>query len=697
MCGVAISVEGQEILDIRGDAEDPLSHGHICPKAVALKDLHQDPDRLRRPLKRTKSGWEELGWDEAFDEVAARIAAIQKEHGRDSVAIYQGNPTVHNHGSMIHGQYFVRALRSKNRYSATSLDQLPHMLAGLTMFGHQLLLPIPDVDRTDLFVIIGGNPLASNGSLMSAPGIKKRLQAIRARGGRVIVIDPRFTETAAIADQHLFIRPGTDSLLLLAILQVLLAEGGMKLGRLAELTDGAERLPALVAEFPPERVAGPTGISAQAIRELARAIGAARSAAIYGRVGVSTQEFGGLATWLITVIQAVTGNLDRAGGSMFTKPAIDIVAAATKAGLAGHFGLRKSRVRGLPEFGGEYPAAVLAEEIETEGQGRIRGLVTSAGNPVLSSPNGRRLEAALAKLDFMVSIDLYLNETTRHAHLILPPTSPLEHGHYDLAFHLLAVRNTTKFSPPLFPRPADARHDWEIFGELAARLEAKNAVQKFFLPVKRRVMGLIDPEKVLDLGLRFGPYKLSLSKLRKAPHGIDLGPLEPCLPERLNTANKRIALVPELYVEDLSRLKARLLEMEGSNGHLALIGRRELLSNNSWMHNSKRLVRGKSRCTLRMHPEDATRLGLDASVGRVSVTSRAGMIVADLEISDEMMPGVVSLPHGWGHHREGIKLSVAQSRPGVSLNDITDEGFIDALTGTIAFSGVPVTIARAKS
>ncbi len=691
MCGVAITTENGRITEVRGDHDDPLSRGHICPKALGLKDIHEDPDRLRRPLVRRDGEFVEVEWDEAFDLVASRILAVQKEHGRDSVAFYQGNPTVHNHGSMIHGQLFARALRSKARFSATSLDQLPHMLAGLQMFGHQLLMPIPDVDRTQLFVIFGANPLASNGSLMTAPGIKKRMEAIQARGGKVVVIDPRMTETAELADLHLFIRPGTDALLLLALIQVVLEEG-CDAGRLAAMTEGLDRLPSLVRDFTPEAVTAACGIAPAEIRALAKLIAKTPKCALYGRVGVSTQEFGGVATWLITVLSIITGNLDRVGGSMFAKPAIDVVAGAARAGLTGHFGIRKSRVRGLPEFGGEYPAAVLAEEMETSGPGQIRALVSSAGNPVLSSPNGRRLEAALAKLDFMVSIDIYLNETSKHAHVILPPTFALEHSHYDLAFHLFTVQNTAKYSEALFEKPKDARHDYEIFAELAARLEAKTPLAKMFLPVKKRAMSLVSPDRVLELGLRFGPYSLSLGKLRKAPHGVDLGPLQPCLPERLYTPGKKIELLPSIYVEDLARLRGRMESMAHPNGELALIGRRELLSNNSWMHNSQRLTKGKARCTLRMHPEDAAKLGLNGETKKVSVSSRSGEIEADLEISTEMMPGVVCMPHGWGHHREGTRLSVASARPGVSINDITDEGFIDTLTGTIAFSGVPVRI-----
>jgi anaerobic selenocysteine-containing dehydrogenase len=707
MCGVAITVEGDRILKIEGDDDDPFSRGHICPKAVGLKDVHEDPDRLRRPLKRTSSGtWTEIDWDTAFDEVADRLLAIQRAHGRDSVALYQGNPTVHNHGTMLFGQLLSRSLRTKSRFSATSLDQLPQMLAALTMFGHQLLIPIPDVDRTDYMLILGANPVASNGSLMTAPGIERRLKAIRARGGKIVVVDPRFTETSKLADRHLFIRPGSDALLLLALIDVVFRDRGPKLGALTAFTDGVDRLRTVASEYPPERVEAATGIAAAEIRTLAHELSDAKSSVVYGRVGLCTQEFGGLASWLLNALNIITGNFDRAGGAMFTKPAIDLVEVATRLGQSGHFDRRRTRVRNLPEFGGEYPAAALAEEIETPGPGQLKALVTSAGNPVLSSPNGVRLEKALSMLEFMVSIDIYLNETTRHANIILPPTFALEHDHYDLAFHALAVRNTAKYCEPLFERGPDQRHDWEILLELSTRLDAKTAPKKLVRSLKQRALHALGPSAVLDLGLRTGPWGagiagirgkkngLTLAKLKKEPHGVDLGPLEPCLPDRLRNAERRIALVPELYLKDLARLEKKLATPPHTNGQLALIGRRELRSNNSWMHNSERLVKGKERCTVLMHPRDAEARGLSGGE-KVSLTSRAGTIVAELELDDAMMPGVVSLPHGWGHHRPGTRLQVAAKRPGVSINDLTDEMLLDDLTGNVRFSDVPVTIARA--
>jgi len=451
MCGVVIETEGRNVLSIRGDADDPFSRGHICPKAMGLSDLHHDQDRLRTPLRREGGRFVPISWEQAFDEVAANLKRVQKQHGKSAVAVYQGNPSVHNLGTMLMSPQFVRTLRTRNRYSATSVDQLPHMLAAFAMFGHQLLIPIPDIDRTEYMLVLGANPAVSNGSLMTAPGAADRLKAIVKRGGKVVVLDPRRTETAALASEHVFIRPGSDALFLMAVLHTLFSEQLARPGALLPLLSGFEQVASLVTDFAPERVAETTDVPADTIRRIAREFASAPRAVCYGRVGVSTQDFGTLCSWLINLINIVTGNLDREGGAMFPQPAIDPLTLGA-AFSRGHFATFKSRVRGLPEFGGELPVATLAEEIDTAGKGQIRALVTSAGNPVLSTPNGARLERALPTLDFMVSIDFYLNETTRHAHIILPPSGPLEHDHYDLAFHVLAVRNTTKYSPATFPR-----------------------------------------------------------------------------------------------------------------------------------------------------------------------------------------------------------------------------------------------------
>ena len=707
ICGIEITVEGEQRLTIRGDKDDPFSRGYICPKAVALQDFHFDRDRLRHPVRRTASGWQRIEWDDAFAEVSKNLKRIYAQYGRNSTATYLGNPTVHNYGAMLFAPGFLRSLHTRNRFSATSVDQLAHHLAAYLMFGHQLVLPIPDIDRTSFFLMLGANPAVSNGSMMTAPGMSVRLQALRERGGKVVLVDPRRNETARLADQHVFIRPGTDVFLLLALVQVVFAEQLTRLDHLASFTNGVDAVRKVVSEFSPERVAPVTGIDAEEIRLLAREFAAAESAVCYGRIGVSTQEFGGVCQWLINVLNIITGNFDRAGGAMFTLPAFDPVTAPESLASRGGYARWHSRVRKLPEFGGELPVAALAEEILTPGSGQVKALVTVAGNPVLSTPNGRALDRALETLEFMVAIDPYINETSRHAHIILPPTSPLERDHYDLAFHLLAIRNTAKFSPALFARDKDALHDWEILAELQSRME-QNSLSGL-LP-RKLIRGFFGPERLLALGLRFGPYGaklnpfsggLTLKKLKASEHGIDLGPLRPCLPERLRTDNRRIDLAPELFVHDLQRVRNKLSDATvnvESNGHLLLIGRRQLRSNNSWLHNSARLVNrnpAKPDCTILMHPADAAARHLKPGQ-QALVSSRVGTITLPVELSDEIMRGVISIPHGWGHNREGNKLAVAQQHHGASINDLTDESRIDVICGTAAFNGTHVTVEAAQ-
>ncbi|MDV6010879.1 molybdopterin-dependent oxidoreductase [Haloechinothrix sp. LS1_15] len=696
-CGITVTVGGGNVRDVRGDPDDPASRGYICPKATALADLHHDPDRLRSPVVRTADGWREIGWREAFDLVGRRINAVRAEHGRDALAVYQGNPTAHNLGLLTFGQFLFRSLGTRNVYSATSIDQLPHMLAAYLMFGHQMLMPVPDIDRTELFVCLGGNPAVSNGSIMTAPDMRRRLKALAGRGGKAVVIDPRRTETAELAAEHHFIRPGTDAMLLLSIVHVLFAEQLVRTGHLRELLTGWSSLSAAAAEFPPERTASATGLAPEVVRGLARQLATTDRAVLYGRVGTCTQEFGGLAAWLLVAINALTGHLDTPGGAMFTTPAIDPIPAASMAGYAGSFGTFHSRVRGLPEFSGELPVSALAEEMDTPGDGRIRALITSAGNPVLSTPNGDRLDRALGGLDFMVSIDPYINETTRHADVILPPTGHLERAHYPLALANYAVRNTARFSPAVFRRGADQRHDWEICAELASRLlEPRPPLLRGPARLGWRALRALGPEAILELGLRLGPHGLragrrglSLRSLRRNPQGVDLGPLESRLPERLPGRSPAIDLAPAEYLADLDRLRERIAAIPGDG--LVLIGRRQLRSNNSWMHNSPRLVKGKPRCTLLMHPADATERGLGDG-DQATLSTRAGEIEVDVEVSQAMMRGVVSLPHGWGHGRPGVRLSVATAHPGVSVNDVTDEFRVDRLTGTSAVSGVPVDV-----
>ena len=698
ICGIAVEHDGERIHAIRGDEEDRFSRGHICPKAVALMDLHHDPDRLRRPMKREGSAWREVGWGEAFDDIAARIAGIQRDHGRDAVAFYYGNPTGHSYSAMLSGLLFSGTLGSRNLYSANSVDALPRLVTSLLMYGSQAVVPIPDIERTDFLLILGANPVVSNGSVMTAPDVARRIRAIRERGGRVVVVDPRRTETAAVADAHHFIRPGADALLLAAMLETLFAEGLSRPGDLAGLCDGMAELREVVAPFTPARVEARVGIPAGDIIALARDFAGARSAVCYGRMGTCVQEFGAVASWLVDALNIVTGNLDRPGGAMFTTPAVDLPGVAKLLGQTGRFDRWRSRSSGLPEFNGELPAAAFAGEMETPGRGQIRALVTHAGNPVLSLPNGRRIDAALAKLDFMVSIDIYRNETTRHAHYLLPPTFGLEHDHYPIVFHGLAIRNTAHYSPALFPGAPGTMTDWEIFLELIHRLgKERGVVEGLAMGVLRRGLGTIGPRGVLRLLLRLGPHKLSLEDLEAAPHGVDLGPLTPRLREIINTKSKRIQLVPDRLRADVARLSEALSAPPAggeAGDELLLIGRRTLRSNNSWMHNSLRLVKGRDRCTLLMHPDDARRRGLESGV-KITVTSRVGAIVAPLEVSGEVMPGIVSLPHGWGHDRPGAQLSVAAAHAGVSLNDVTDDARVDALSGASSLSGVPVTVAAA--
>lgn len=682
ICGLTIETEDERILSIKGDAQDSFSRGHICPKAVALQDIQNDPDRLRQPVRRVGNEWQPIGWDEAFELVATRLAEIRERHGNDAVAVYQGNPSVHNYGLMTHSNYFLGQLKTRNRYSATSVDQLPHHLVSQQMFGHGLLIPIPDIDHTDFMLILGGNPLASNGSIMTVPDVEKRLKALRARGGKLVVVDPRRTETAAIADQHLFVRPGEDAALLLGILDTLLSEGLTRETHLP--VNGLEAVREALAPFKVDAMAARCGVPAADIRELARAFAAADKAVCYGRMGVSTQVFGSLCQWLVQLINLVTGNLDRVGGTLCTTPAVDLV--ATTAG--GAFNRWQSRVSGLPEYGGELPVAALAEEMLTEGEGQVRALVTVAGNPVLSTPNGRRLEQALDGLEFMLSVDLYVNETTRYADLILPPTAPLEHDHYDTTFNVFAVRNVTRFNEAILPKPEGALHDWEIFVGLAKAYATRMGTE---------LKPTMAPELMIEMGLRVGPYgdaselKLNLARLREHPHGLDLGPLQPNLAPRLKTASRSIEAAPELFLGDLRRFADT---QSPAIDQLLLIGRRHVRSNNSWMHNYHRLVKGKPRHQLLMHPQDLASRGL-VDGQKVRVRSRVGSIEIEVASSDEVMAGVVSLPHGWGHGRPGVQLSIAREQGGASANDLTDERHLDALSGNTALNGVPVEVEAA--
>ncbi|WP_097200966.1 molybdopterin-dependent oxidoreductase [Variovorax sp. YR752] len=686
MCGLEISHQGGAIVSIKPDRQDPFSRGHICPKAVALQDFHADPDRIRTPLRRTGSGWREISWGEAYAEIGQRVRAIQQQYGSDSVGTYLGNPNAHNLGNAVFLPQFQKALGSRNRYSSASADQLPHHVAANYMFGASMAIAVPDIDRTDFMLIIGGNPVVSNGSMMSGAGMPGRIKAIQKRGGKVVVVDPRHTETAKIASEHLAIRPEADALLLFALIRTVIEEDLVDFGQLGDMVDGYDRIAAASADFTPERVCDAVGISAHRIRCLGREFAAAPSAVCYGRMGASAQSFGGLCQWLTVVLNVVTGNFDREGGAMFPQPAFDLLARVQR-NDPGARPPTRSRVRQLPLFSGEFPVATLADEILTEGPGQIRAMFTVAGNPVLSAPNGDRLDTAFAQLDFMVSVDIYLNETTRHADIILPATTGLEIAHFDVFFNSFAVHNTAKYSPPLFQAKGEQRHDWQILKGLIGCLT-----------------GAVDdgttPEMLLDAALRSGPYKdqgLSLTTLLEHPHGLDLGPLRPCARERVRTLNGHIQLAPDLYLNDLSRLNAALHDDAADREHypFKLIGRRLVWNHNTWTQNSRRLLKGTGRISVQLHSSDASRLGV-GSGQFVTVRSRTGQLDIEVEIDDDMSPGVVSIPQGWGHHRPDIGMRLAAEQPGVSINSLTDSGRIDPLTGNAAFNGTPVAISAAR-
>jgi anaerobic selenocysteine-containing dehydrogenase len=720
-CGLALDVDeaAHTVTKVRGDADDVLSHGFICPKGVSIKELHDDPDRVRTPLlKQADGSFAAVSWDAAFAEIDRRLPPLLAESGRDAVGVYVGNPAAHSLAFLLYGKVLLKALGTKNIFSASTVDQYPKQAASAMMFGTGTTIGIPDLDRTDYFLCLGANPLASNGSLMTVPDARGRLRAIRARGGKVVVVDPRRSRTAQEADDHLPIRPGTDALLLMGLLHVIFAEGLDTLGAAEGRVEGLDEVRALAADFSPETVAGPTGLEADTIRRIARELAAAPSAAVYGRIGTTTQAFGTTASWLIDVLNVVTGNLDRPGGVMFPKPSAGLAntKGAPGRGRGARFGRWASRVRGLGEVFGELPVACLSEEIETPGEGRIRAMLTVAGNPVVSTPNSERLAAAFDTLDFMVSVDIYVNETTRHADVILPAPSPLEKAHFDIVFQGFAIRNYTNYSEPVLPRPEGMPDEWETVLRLTGVATGQGpdadvaAIDEF---VVRAAIGRevadehsawhgrdvedclaelaprVGTARLLDLALRTGPYGLTLDAVAAEPHGIDLGPLEPRLHEILRTASGAIELAPPAVVADVARLHDAAA---APPAEMVLIGRRHLRSNNSWMHNLPMLVRGPERCTLQVHPDDAERLGL-VDGGRATVRSRVGAVDAPVEVTDELRPGVVSLPHGWGHDLQGVDMDVARAHAGTNSNVLTDEQQVEPLTGTAVLNGIPVTVA----
>ena len=709
-CGLAVTLDGDAVTSVRGDDDDAFSHGFICPKGASLKALHHDPDRLRHPLVKRDGQWHEVTWDEAFAEIHRRLVPVVTEHGRQALAFYLGNPSSHNLGLTLYGRALYKAVGTPNLYTAGSVDQLPKHYSSGYLFGDPLSIPVPDLDRTEHLLLLGANPLVSNGSLMTVPDARGRLRAIRERGGTVVVVDPRRTRTAEAADEHHAIRPGTDALLLFALVEVILREGLADLGHLADHVNGLDELAALARPFTAGAVAPHTGIAASEIERMARELAGADRAAVYGRIGTTTQAFGTLTSWLVDVLNVITGNLDRPGGAMFPLAAAGQANSHVRQDGSPPRGWRhgrwRSRVRGLPEVMGELPVATLADEILTPGEGQVRALVVVGGNPCLSTPNADRLREAVSTLDVMVSLDIYLNETSEHADVILPGPTPLERDHYDVTFTQLSVRNMANWSPAVLA--SDGPQEWETMLRLAGivagqgpdadlgaldDLMAAQTAARYGLDVAV-AGGRRGPARLVDLMLRGGPYDLTLADLEAAPHGLDLGPLTARVPEVLRTPSGRIELTPEPITRDVPRLLALLERAPAGAGELVLIGRRQLGSNNSWMHNLAPLVRGSNRCTAQVHPDDAARLGLQDGADAV-VRSRAGSVSVPVEVTDAVRPGVVSIPHGWGHSSPGARTRVASAHAGVNTNVLADELLVDALSGTAVLNGIPVTVTPA--
>ena len=722
-CGLEISHRDGEIVRIRGDREDVFSHGYICPKGSTLGKLDQDPDRLRTPLIKRNGAHEPATWDEAFAHIEERLTPIVAEHGPNVVGLYLGNPNVHSMSGLLYVKTFVKMLRSRNVFTAATVDQMPKHVSSGYMFGHPDLIPVPDLDRTDYLLMLGANPYESNGSLATAPDWPGRLDAIRERGGKVVVVDPRNTRTAKASDEHIPIRPGTDALFLFALANVIFERGPVDLAHLEGLVDGIDQLATLVERFSPESVETATGVAAATTMRVAGELATADRAVVYGRIGTHTTEFGTLASWMVDALNVITGNLDRPGGAMFPEPAHE----QPRARRSFSTGRWSTRVQELPETRGELPVSALAEEILEAGEGRIRAMITIAGNPVLSTPDSDRLDAALRSLDFMISLDVYLNETTRHADVVLPGTTPLQRSHYDFAFYSLSVRNIANYSPALHELPGAASDEWETLLRLGATLTGQGSSPDV-AALDDAVLGMMigsgvsdpssrihgrapeeifaattggrGPDRLLDYLIRTGPYGdgygqdpegLTLGKLREHPHGIDLGPLRPRLPEALCTPSGKVELARQELVADVTRLQTAL--HRAPNGGFTLIGRRHVRSNNSWMHNIDVLVKGRERCTLQINTEDAAEMGL-APEGMAKVSSPTGTIIARVEVTDDIMPGVVSLPHGWGHDLDGTSLSVAAQRPGVNSNRLST-GQMDPLSGNAVLNGIQVDVAPA--
>lgn len=701
-CGLTFQVEGERILSVRPDPHDPISKGYACPKGIAIREVHDDPDRVRQPLRRTSRGdFAPIAWNEALDEAADGLRRVQQRHGKDAVAIYWGNPVIHNHGALLVRTGLNKALGTRNVYGAGSQDVSPRFAASYHLYGSSVAFSVPDIDRTDYFLCVGANPVVSNGSVMTAPDMRGRLRKLRQRGGKLVVVDPRRSETAREADEHVAIRPGTDAALLLALAAVIVRSGRANTAALARDTAGWDAIEARLRAIDLDAVARATGVATERIVRLATEFAERPSSVAYSRIGVCNAQFGTLGTYATDLLNIVAGRLGTIGGAMFPTPAIDIASVTQQKGMDGHERWR-TRVRGLPETFGELPSAALVEEMETPGEGQIRALVTFAGNPVLSIPNGKRLAAALPNLEFNVAIDLYVNETTQHADLILPPAWSLAEEHFDLLFPLFSVRNAVRWSPPVVEPRAGELHDWEILLGLAKRLGGGPTGMK---PVDTLLRGAErlgyrwNPASTVDLLLRAGPNGdrflpwskgLSLKKLKRAEHGIDLGPLEPGVARRVFHKDRKVHLAVAPILRSWDALDVSLATAPPADA-LVLIGRRDLRTNNSWMHNVPSLVSGADRCLLFVHPKDAADRGI-ADGEMIVMESRVHRGAVRVQLTEDIAPGVVSLPHGWGHASSAPWQRVAGKHPGVSVNDWTDESIVEDVVGQSVLNGVPVRL-----
>jgi anaerobic selenocysteine-containing dehydrogenase len=716
MCGLEIQTRGDQVTRVRGDRDDVWSKGYLCPKGSALGHLHHDPDRLREPMVRDGDRWRAVPWDEAFARCEELLHPVVERYGVAAVTAYIGNPAVHNYSLSRYTGAVAGIPRLPVVWSAGTVDQWPKNLACAQLFGNAWSIPVPDISRTDLFVVMGANPHASQGSLFSCPDILGEIDRIRERGGRTIVIDPRRTGTAERADEWIGIVPGMDAALLLAVVNVLDDEDLVNLGTLDGRVRGVEEVLAAAREFTPEAVADACGITADRIRRLARELATAERAVVYGRIGLCNQEFGTLASWAVDVVNALTGHLDVVGGAMFSTPAIATISQTSRRRGPVKTGRWHTRVRKAPEVLGQAPISCLAEEIATPGEGQVHALITMAGNPVLSAPDSAKLDEALPMLDAMISVDNWLNETTRHAHVILPGLSALEQPHCDEALWGFAVRSAVRWSPAVFPRD-DRPHEWEILVKLGAIVAGAHAAEvdvdayDDVLFAERAARHGVDaaeimdgtpwrgPDRLVDLTVRLSPWGdgygarpggLTLESLmRDHPHGVDFGPMTPRIDEILRTASGDVELAHDNILGDLPRLRARVTKPHDG---LVLIGRRHVRSNNSWMHNVNVLVKGRDRCTLVVHPDDAAALALKDG-GTARVTSEAGSVEALVEVSDEIRPGVVSLPHGWGHDRPGTRLSIARDHAGTNTNLLAPGDLLDVPSGNAAVNGIPVEVA----